>query len=185
MSATTRHAARRLAASLSRRLSLARAATSSNAVVDHAVPIEAPRRRNNPTRRQTPSPTPVRDPAVNLLNQHRAWTGLTVGELRAQLTQRHGGWSGDDEDEDEEWGDHPLDAVMERLARETMGEDVKAVRIGDGVTVVMPGQIANVIDGFGEHDGGGIQAASVKLKRKRKMAKHKHRKRRKRDRNKS
>lgn len=184
MSATTRHAARRLAASLSRRLSLARAATSSNAVVDHAVPIEAPRRRNNPTRRQTPSPTPVRDPAVNLLNQHRAWTGLTVGELRAQLTQRHGGWSGDDE-EDEEWGDHPLDAVMERLARETMGEDVKAVRIGDGVTVVMPGQIANVIDGFGEHGHGGIQAASVKLKRKRKMAKHKHRKRRKRDRNKS
>lgn len=108
-----------------------------------------------------------------------------MGELRAQLTQRHGGWSGDDEDEDEEWGDHPLDAVMERLARETMGEDVKAVRIGDGVTVVMPGQIANVIDGFGEHGVGGIQAASVKLKRKRKMAKHKHRKRRKRDRNKS
>ena len=180
MSATTRHAARRLAASLSRRLSLARAATSSNAV-DHAVPIEAPRRRNIPTRRSVQTP-PVRDPAVN---QHRAWTGLTVGELRAQLTQRHGGWSGDDEDEDEEWGDHPLDAVMERLARETMGEDVKAVRIGDGVTVVMPGQIANVIDGFGEHGHGGIQAASVKLKRKRKMAKHKHRKRRKRDRNKS
>ena len=182
MSATTRHAARRLAASLSRRLSLARAATSSNAV-DQAVPIEAPRRRNIPTRRSVQTP-PVRDPVVNLLNQHRAWTGLTVGELRAQLTQRHGGWSGDDE-EDEEWGDHPLDAVMERLARETMGEDVKAVRIGDGVTVVMPGQIANVIDGFGEHGHGGIQAASVKLKRKRKMAKHKHRKRRKRDRNKS
>ena len=56
------------------------------------------------------------------------------------------------------------------------------VRVGDGVTVVMPGQIMNVIDGFG--DGNGIQAASVKLKRKRKMAKHKHRKRRKRDRNK-
>jgi hypothetical protein len=164
MSATTRHAARRLAASLSRRLSLARAATSSNAVVDHAVPIEAPRRRNIPTRRSVQTP-PVRDPAVNLLNQHRAWTGLTVGELRAQLTQRHGGWSGDDDEDEEEWGDHPLDAVMERLARETMGEDVKAVRIGDG--------------------GGGIQAASVKLKRKRKMAKHKHRKRRKRDRNKS
>lgn len=184
MSATTRNAARRLAASLSRRLSLARAATSSNAVVDHAVPIEAPRRRNIPTRRVVQTP-PVRDPAVNLLNQHRAWTGLTVGELRAQLTQRHGGWSGDDDEDEEEWGDHPLDAVMERLARETMGEDVKAVRIGDGVTVVMPGQIANVIDGFGEHGVGGIQAASVKLKRKRKMAKHKHRKRRKRDRNKS
>ena len=54
----------------------------------------------------------------------------------------------------------------------------ETVRVGDGVTVVMPGQIMNVIDGFG--DGNGIQAASVKLKRKRKMAKHKHRKRRKR-----
>ena len=75
-----------------------------------------------------------------------------------------------------------LDAVLERLARETMGPDAKTVRVGDGVTVVMPGQITNVIDGFG--DGNGIQAASVKLKRKRKMAKHKHRKRRKRDRNK-
>ena len=87
------------------------------------------------------------------------------------------------DEEDEDWyGDHPLDAVMERLARETMGPDAKTVRVGDGVTVVMPGQIMNVIDGFG--DGNGIQAASVKLKRKRKMAKHKHRKRRKRDRNK-
>ena len=118
---------------------------------------------------------------VNRASHRRAWSGLTVGELRAQLAQRHGGWGGDEEDED--WyGDHPLDAVMERLARETMGPDAKTVRVGDGVTVVMPGQIMNVIDGFG--DGNGIQAASVKLKRKRKMAKHKHRKRRKRDRNK-
>ena len=186
MSAPTRHAARRLAESLSRRLSLARAATSSDAA-DRAI-HEAPRRRNgpaNPRRREAepaplPSPSPPPD-VVNRASHRRAWSGLTVGELRAQLAQRHGGWGGDEEDED--WyGDHPLDAVMERLAREIMGPDAKTVRVGDGVTVVMPGQIMNVIDGFG--DGNGIQAASVKLKRKRKMAKHKHRKRRKRDRNK-
>lgn len=188
MSAATRHAARRLAESLSRRLSLARAATSSDAA-DRAI-HEAPRRRNGPAdpRRREAEPAPLPSPSpspdvVNRANRRGAGaSGLTVGELRAQLAQRHGGWGGDEDDED--WyGDHPLDAVMERLAKETMGPDAKTVRIGDGVTVVMPGQIMNVIDGFG--DGHGIQAASVKLKRKRKMAKHKHRKRRKRDRNKN
>ena len=182
MSAATRHAARRLAESLSRRLSLARAATSSDAA-DRAI-HEAPRRRGgpaNPRRREAepaplPSPSPTPD-VVNRANHRGAWSGLTVGELRAQLAQRHGGWGGDEDDED--WfGDHPFDAVMERLAKDTMGP----VRIGGGVTVVMPGQIMKIIDGF--VDGNTIRAASVKLKRKRKMAKHKHRKRRKRDRNK-